>query len=552
MMLLRYLIAAGALALAGGAAPARADMLAAGPFGTPRGLGGALVGDVVGSPRRSTQDSADALYTAGRDAFGRGDFRRAADLLQQVVTRWPNSSHRNEALYWRAYALYRIGGTGDLKAARSSLATLRGADSESYRRDGAALDTRICGALAQRGDEQCAATVAERADSVDIASSVGDVVRAVAAVAADAARTGVEAASNALRDPELQTAIVQAGAAAQDAMREGARATQEALRGAAAGLRDGDRAVRDAQRDMARVSARGARRSSDDCEEDDNDERVIALNALLQMDAERAMPMLKKVMARRDKCSEVLRRKAVFLIAQKHAPDAADLLIDAARNDPDSGVREQSVFWLSRVNADKAAAFLRELALKSGGDVEVRKNALFSLSQMSGGRETLRQVASSDTDAEVREQAIFWLGQRGDTEDVDFLKTLYGRLQNRDLKDKVLFAVSRRRNNAGWLLDVAQDPKESIELRKQALFWAGQGGAPVEQLVSLYDRTTDPEMKKQLVFVYQQRGNGAAFDKLLDIASHEKDKEIRSSAVFWLSRSKDPRALKLIEDIINK
>ena len=99
---------------------------------------------------------------------------------------------------------------------------------------------------------------------------------------------------------------------------------------------------------------------------------------------------------------------------------------------------------------------------------------------------------------------------------------------------------------------MANDPTEPIELRKPALCHAGRGGVAIEQLVSLYDKTTDREMKKQLVFVYQQRGGGPAIDKLIDIAKTEKDAEVRKDALFWLSRSKDPRALKLLEDIINK
>jgi HEAT repeat protein len=250
----------------------------------------------------------------------------------------------------------------------------------------------------------------------------------------------------------------------------------------------------------------------------------------------------------------VLRKKAIFLIARKNTPEAADMLVDAARNDPDTDVRKEAVFWLSRVNGDKAVEFLRDVALKPG-DPEVRKQAVFSLSQSDTppAHETLRQIAGSpNVDAEIRGEAIFWLGQRGTAEDMEFLKQLYPKLDNRDLKDRVLFAASHRKGNASWLLDVANDPKESIDLRKQALFWAGQGGVPVEQLVSLYDRTTDHEMKNQLIFVYQQRGSGPAFDKLLDIARNEKDVELRKQAIFWLSRSKDPRVAKLIEDLINK
>src|SRR2546421_751981 len=52
-------------------------------------------------------------------------------------------------------------------------------------------------------------------------------------------------------------------------------------------------------------------------DDDDDDMRVAALNGLLQMDATNAVPILRKVLARRDACSAVLRRKAVFLVSQK-------------------------------------------------------------------------------------------------------------------------------------------------------------------------------------------------------------------------------------------
>ena len=48
----------------------------------------------------------------------------------------------------------------------------------------------------------------------------------------------------------------------------------------------------------------------------DVDTRVAALNALLQMDTEQAMPILMDVLERRDACSVELRRKAVFLASQ--------------------------------------------------------------------------------------------------------------------------------------------------------------------------------------------------------------------------------------------
>jgi hypothetical protein len=103
-------------------------------------------------------------------------------------------------------------------------------------------------------------------------------------------------------------------------------------------------------------------------------------------------------------------------------------------------------------------------------------------------------------------------------------------------------------------MNIALDPKESIEMRKQALFWAGQsGGATTESFAQLYDKMTDHEIKNQLIFVFSQRGRDPkAVDKLVDIAKTEKDKELQKQAVFWLGQSRDPRAVKYLEELITK
>ncbi len=538
MLFLTHLLAA---ALLVAEAPASAPRAPSGTVASRR-----VVPRAVAPRPVARQDSADILYRAGRDAMSRGDYRQAAELFERVGARYPSSTQASNAFYWRAFSLYQSGSTSDLRRARTSLRTLRDSGKDAFRGDAAALDTRICGELARRGDAQCAATVEQRADSGSFGAIIGEAVRAATALASDAGRLGARAAADAMNDPEVRAALLEAANAAREGMRDGARAAADAMRSASGDLRD---AARDASREASR---RGRGRTSSECEGGDDDVKVVALNALMQMDAERAMPLLRKVMASRERCAEVLRRKAVFLIAQKRVAESTELLVDAARNDPDEDVRKESLFWLGRVDGARAQEILRDVALKSG-DVDLQKQAVFSLSQSgsASGRETLRQIAASnDANPDVRAEAIFWLGQRGSAEDTEYLRTLYGRLTNRDLKDKVLFAVSRRRGNASWLLDLAQDTRESTELRKQALFYAGQGGANVEQLVALYDRATDQEMKKQLVFVYQQRGSGPAFEKLLDIARAEKDVEIRKDALFWVARSKDPRALKLIEEII--
>jgi TolA-binding protein len=294
------------------------------------------------------------------------------------------------------------------------------------------------------------------------------------------------------------------------------------------------------------------------CKSEDDDERVEALNALLQMGSDDALPILKKVLARRDQCSEILRRKAVFLVSQKRGDEAADILVDAAKNDPDAEVREQAVFWLSQVNSSKAIPLLEQI-LKSASTEKMQDQALFALSQKSDDRAqaVLRDYAGrEDASDHAREQAIFWLGQRKSDDNAKFLRDLFAKTTNKSLKDKIIFSISQTRNsgNDEWLLDQAINTKNSMEIRKNALFWAGQNGSmDMAKVGALYDKGSETEFKKQVIFVLSQRGKSSeAIDKLIDIAKNEKDKELRKEAIFWLSQSHDPRVAKFLMDIINK
>jgi HEAT repeats len=120
----------------------------------------------------------------------------------------------------------------------------------------------------------------------------------------------------------------------------------------------------------------------------------------------------------------------------------------------------------------------------------------------------------------------------------------------------VLFSLSQRRTpeNATWMLGVAKNPRVSAELRKSALFWAGEAGASARDLGEIYDNSgDDTELRGQVIFTLSQRRNDrAAVDKLLDIARKERDPELRKQALFWLGQSRDPRAAAILEEIINK
>lgn len=159
---------------------------------------------------------------------------------------------------------------------------------------------------------------------------------------------------------------------------------------------------------IANLSDRARNATSDGCPNPKEDERIDALNALAQMDAEQAMPLLKRVLTRREACTQHLRRTAVWLIASKKQPEAAAILLDVAKTDPDKEVREQAVFWISNVPTDEAIGMLVDLA-KKGDDLDLQKRAVYSLSRSKSPRaaSTLREIAlDANADESLRADAL--------------------------------------------------------------------------------------------------------------------------------------------------
>lgn len=454
-------------------------------------------------------DVADAAWRAARRAIADEEWDRAADLFAQLRGRYPKSAYIGDSYYWQAYSLYQKGNTSSLRTAVSLLDTQRNNyNSANTYKSGEApsLRTRISGMLARGGDEDAAASIARSATAVGVAGA----------------------------------------SIAESALRIAASAMGEAAAEVASELRNSGRAS----------SGRSSNRAQSGCKDEEDDERVMALNALLQMNSDDALPLLKRVLERRDACSESLRRKAVFLVAQKSNREAADILMTAAEKDPDAEVREQAVFWLGQVNSERATTLLEQI-LRTSKDEAMQDKALFSLGQGGRGQKALRDYAvREDAPERLRETAIFWLGQRKSTENAAFLRELFEKTREDALKEKIIFSLSQTRStgNGEFILEQATNPSNSMALRKHALFWAGQSGAvDVSQLGTMYDRTNDREFREQVIFVLSQKGkNAAAIDKLIDIARTEKDRDLRQKAIFWLGQSNDARALKALQEIILK
>lgn len=314
-----------------------------------------------------------------------------------------------------------------------------------------------------------------------------------------------------------------------------------------------------------RITARGSRieirfddrlESEAACDRGDDDMRIAAIQAIRNMDDERALPLLKQVLSRRDRCSAKLRAMAVLIVGDIDSPESADVLLDVVRNDPESGVRLAAVQWLSEVESDRAVEVLDSI-LHASRDRDIREKALFALAEQDNprARRILRDfVESPNTPDELKGRAIFNLGHHGaEREDGEFLRRLYPRLRSPALRETAIQSIAQIENaeNGRWLLQIARDPQETLELRKKALFWAGEAEAPIADVVGMYESLNERELKEHVLFVLSERDEREATDKLIQVARAERDRDLRKKAIFWLGEKDDPRVRELLLEIIN-
>ena len=79
------------------------------------------------------------------------------------------------------------------------------------------------------------------------------------------------------------------------------------------------------------------------------------------------------------------RKKLSFDLSVNHDPAAVDDLIRMAKSDTDTGVREQAIFWVGQKAGAKAVAMLKD-TVENDPEVGVKKKAVFALEPVAEGR----------------------------------------------------------------------------------------------------------------------------------------------------------------------
>jgi hypothetical protein len=126
----------------------------------------------------------------------------------------------------------------------------------------------------------------------------------------------------------------------------------------------------------------------------------------------------------REDPSDTIREHAVFALTESKEPEALSTVVAVAHNDSSARVRGLALFWLAQKAGQKMAESSIRDAIANDPETDVKKRAVFALTQMPNGEGVplLIQVARSNSNPEVRKQAVFWLGQSKDTRALSFIE----------------------------------------------------------------------------------------------------------------------------------
>jgi hypothetical protein len=275
--------------------------------------------------------------------------------------------------------------------------------------------------------------------------------------------------------------------------------------------------------------------------ESDDDLKLMAINSLISSDPERAIPLLEKIL--KSQSSPKLKERALFVLAQSKNPKGRDIVLQLAKGGANPDLQVKAVEYLGVYGKENLQP-LSEI-YSSTNDPSV-KRAILNSYMRARDKEHLVSIAKSETNTDLRTQAIHGLGALGGQAE---LEQIYAHEPSVELREQILHALVRNSTSAK-LLEIARNEKEP-RLRRTAINMLGvrKKEDTADALVSMYGSETDKNIKREIVNALFVQGNAKA---IIDVARKEPDVNLKREAVQKLSMMKSKEATDFMMELLNK
>jgi outer membrane protein assembly factor BamD (BamD/ComL family) len=279
-------------------------------------------------------------------------------------------------------------------------------------------------------------------------------------------------------------------------------------------------------------------------EEQDEELKLLALNALMQQDESKSVPIIQQILSSNK--SEKLKERALFVLAQSHSQQGQALLDQVARGQQDAALQKKAIEMMAVGQGRQAAPTMADIYRQSTNE-EIKRTILHSY-LIIGTPDPVVEAARHESDPQLVREATHTLGAMGATEQ---LASLYRDSNNAvtraDVIDSLVASGHKGADTLASIAGTEQDPA----LRQKAIHNLGVSGgmqaAPV--LVSMYAKNSDAETRKAVIHALFVAGDS---HDLVELARAEKDPALRKEIVQKLSVMNNKEATDYMLEILNK
>ncbi len=219
-------------------------------------------------------------------------------------------------------------------------------------------------------------------------------------------------------------------------------------------------------------------------------------------------------------------------------------LYDVARKETNSDLRRDAIHGLGVQEASDEL-----MLLYRSGPSEGDRDAIIQAIAIAEHPELLIEMTRTEKSPELRVRAIHGRGMMDHEETGDALVSIY--MQNNDAKTReAVIQAFMMQDNAGALLEVVRT-EQNVELRRSAIHALGamdehESG---KELVSIYRKFTDRETRRAVLDAFMMQDNAQA---LITIAKEEKDPELRREAIQRLANVDSDAATEFLMKILEE
>ncbi len=277
--------------------------------------------------------------------------------------------------------------------------------------------------------------------------------------------------------------------------------------------------------------------------EQDEDLKLLALNAIMQQDEARAIPAIQQIL--NGNSSDKLKERALFVLAQSDSKQAQDLIGQIARGGSNPTLQVKAIHMLS-MRGKQSVDLLADIYQHSSDDAV--KKAILQSYLVTGSPDKLVEAARSESNPQLIKTAVQSLGAMGATAQ---LQTLYKETKSGEVKEHIINSLIAAGPKGAEVLGTIVATEQDPNLRRRAIRNLGISGGPdlAPKLVSTYQKNNDPDTKKAAVEALFLSGD--AHD-LITLAKAEKDPALKQKIVQQLSIMHNPEATAYMVEILNK